>query len=64
MPDSKKDGKSGSQNQRRAQAVKGAVEPVIDLSGLTPEQEKYIAKIREAENKYDPGFVIGAPQHE
>lgn len=39
-----------------------AAEPVIDLSGLTPEQEKYIAKIREAENSYDPDYVIGGPQ--
>ncbi len=38
--------------------------PVIDLSGLTREQEKYIERIRRAENSYDPKYVIGGPNDE
>ena len=64
MPDSKKGEESGSQSRRKAHGLKAEIEPAIDLSGLTPEQAKYIEKIRQAEDSYDPDFVIGAPQQD
>ena len=39
-----------------------APETTINLSGLTPEQEKYIARLRTAENSFDPEYVIGGPR--